>query len=66
MTSEFKTLEEAEKSKARCTPCWFCPLVNGYCRADCVCYKSAYVQEHNVGEYSVIDGYCNNRMLNGD
>ena len=28
----------------RADPEWFCPMINGQCRADCLCYRKAWIE----------------------
>ena len=57
-----KEAEETRKAMERVKPREFCPLMNGFCRADCVCYQGPYIQEDG-GKYRVGKGYCGNAMF---
>ena len=62
---DIDTIEEANRTRealANVKPKWFCPLTNGFCRADCVCYQGPYIHE-GAGKYRVDKGYCGNAMF---
>lgn len=37
---------------------YFCPLIPGVCRKDCICYQPAW-----IGNSKVFKGFCNNKMF---
>ena len=71
----FTTRELAQiavDAKNRKEPTQFCPLINGACRKDCICWVS-YIQSNasgvsynikSVDTWYARDGYCNNAMFN--
>lgn len=66
----FETKERAElrsetlNTKSR--PAEFCPLINSTCKKDCTCFVSAYVTEHQNGNWIVRGFYCGNAMFDGN
>jgi len=60
-----ETLEEAEttlKELRKQRPAWFCPLINGPCNPECVCFFPAKIWRESNNIY-VYDSYCNNAMF---
>ena len=46
----------------------FCPLINGECKTDCVCYINAHPVAHSAGDnrWYVSGGSCANHMFHGN
>lgn len=55
-------LEWLEQNKEKARNLKFCPLINGKCNPECVCYVEPVV-EHLNARNVVISGFCANRML---
>jgi len=66
--NKYETLEEAEVAleelKAQ-RPTWFCPLINGPCNPECVCFFPAKIWSGSKDIY-VYGSYCNNAMFHTD
>ena len=62
MTKE-KAKKEAKEQDEQFSP--FCPLINGECETDCVCYVNAQPVEHSIKSsgWYVSGGYCANNMF---
>ena len=76
------TRAEAEKlvdERNQQDPDWFCPLINGKCRADCVNFSPAYVSSatermgkrgmlHDIKDdnFELFGYYCTNAAFVGD
>uniref|UniRef100_A0A6M3KQ99 Uncharacterized protein n=1 Tax=viral metagenome TaxID=1070528 RepID=A0A6M3KQ99_9ZZZZ len=66
-----KEVEELNNSKG---PSWFCPLIKGDCRQDCITYVEAFYYTENPrsggnlvdvkrNDYHVQQPFCNNAMF---
>lgn len=46
---------------------WFCPLINGMCRKQCLCYCPSRLREYKRYlqgfEYQATEPYCANQMF---
>jgi len=71
LEAKYKSMDEARKAvdeinKSQLAPWQFCPLSNGQCDAECVCFCNAYVEKSAGGTFWMVRGWeCNNPMLIG-
>jgi hypothetical protein len=67
----YKTREEAalvaDNKNEQSNSTVFCPLINGQCRKDCVCWNKFFVVSmppRDSKSYAVFGGKCGHSMLN--
>ncbi len=65
------TKKEAEKQLKRDLakyPDWYCPLINGMCQSNCVCYQKAYIIHNDCDKeiWYLRKGRCFNVMFFGN
>lgn len=69
----FNTEEEANERaieiNENVAPPYFCPLINGHCKKDCVCWAKvrsiANMKASDRQGFSLFGFYCGNAMFNG-
>jgi len=65
--AEEKLAELQAKQANRLERDVFCPLINGLCKINCVCFTTPYVYSDNERrEYYLCEGYCDNAMFSKD
>lgn len=64
LLSEQQAKEAVEELQNK-EPDWFCPLIKGTCRKDCVCYAKARARPiyHDAADWGFDEASCDNAMF---